>query len=523
MDDFLHEEQIEYLRCLRNADRILVALCLEPNVDLFEAFASPYFSGKKTSSTNRREKQLARREIFHQMATAGNRTKSVRPITTNRRVDAQYSYLQFANHLRHYSSRWREASFEEVLSLVVLLDQEMKGHIDEQTIFDFCGDIDNTRAMDRQNPHRIIQTLLIHMIDRFHERSGTALCRKDVKEGFQALTYHLRHKRHPPVPILANYFQLKDSKGNDDDADMVSDFWLKVFGSCQADKAATVPPASPPKAVGSLLQTLSEFREQSAIIAEEIRQSEDQVVASQKLWQRLQEMEDSLKLAKLSLEGQLQGQETAQPQDLPSEPSSIAFTSVTEESTKVANSPVTKPVQQPTVPTSAKLSIDDLKTGSRPTTAPLSASASQGRSPLVSGGRSPLRRASSVGRMAFTSGRSLLSPGEVRHEIQDDSLKAVSGNRLSASTSYLLRAQSEQLALKHGLSTKVPLVREKKPANPSIIRHPHHHQSNGNRNVFDPVLFTWVPTKKPAKKPDERFMTPKEMQLEREKTHLLYH
>eukprot|EP01033_Poteriospumella_lacustris_P006952 gene6951-5013_t len=143
---------------------------------------------------------------------------------------------------------------------------------------------------------------------------------------------------------------------------MVSDFWLKVFGSCQADKAAIVPPASPPKAVGSLLQTLSEFREQSAIIAEEIRQSEDQVVASQKLWQRLQEMEDSLKLAKLSLEGQLQGQETAQPQDLPSEPSSIAFTSVTEESTKVANSPVPKPVQQPTVPTSAKLSIDDLKT-----------------------------------------------------------------------------------------------------------------------------------------------------------------
>lgn len=523
MDDFLHEEQIEYLRCLRNADIILVALCLEPNVDLFEAFASPYFSGKKTSSTNRREKQLARREIFHQMATAGNQKKPGRSNTPNRRAEVRCTHLQFANHLRNYSSRWREASFEQVLSLVVLLDQEMKGYIDEQTIFDFCGDIDNTRAMDRQNPHRIIQTLLIHMIDRFHERSGTALCRKDVKEGFQALTHHLRHKQHPSVPILANYFQMKDSKRNDDEVDMVSDFWLKLLGIYQADKAATAPPASPPKVVGSLLQTLSEFREQSAIIAEEIRQSEDQVEASQKLWQRLQEMEDSLKMAKLSLEGQLQAQETAQPQDLPSEPSSIAFTSVTEESTKVANSPVPKPVPQPTVPSSAKLSIDDLKTGARPTTAPLSASASQGRSPLVSGGRSPLRRASSVGRMAFTSGRSLLSPGEVRHEIRDDSLKAVSGNRLSASTSYLLRAQAEQLALKHGLSTKVPLVREKKPANPSIIRHPYHHQSNGNRNVFDPVLFTWVPTKKPAKKPDERFMTPKEMQLEREKTHLLYH
>lgn len=234
-------------------------------------------------------------------------------------------------------------------------------------------------------------------------------------------------------------------------------------------------------------------------------------------------MEESLKLAKLSLEGQVPGQETAPPQDLPSEPSSIAFTSVTEESTKGDNSTAAKPVERPTAPTSARLSIDDLKTGSKPAASPLPTSSSKGRTPMMSGGRSPLRRASSVGRMAFTSGHSLLSPGEVRQEIRDDSLKAVSGNRLSASTSYLLRAQSEQLALKHGLSTKVPLVREKKEADLSVIRHPYHRQANGNRNVYDPVLFTWVPTKKPAKKTDERFMTPKEMQLEREKTHLLYH
>lgn len=225
------EDQIHRLRRTPNIENILVALCLEPNVDLFEAFASPFFSGKKTSSTNRREKNLARRDIFHQICTSGLSTKEKQAAS---KIDPhkKFSYLDFALHLHNYSARWKTASIDEVLSLVLLIDQDRNGFITERTIFDFCDALDNTRAMDRSNPHRITQTLLVHLIDYFHEQSLTATLDTDVKEIFQTFVFRVRHKHRPPVMVLADFFAVKEANVNSGDGegfDAMNDFWLHQF------------------------------------------------------------------------------------------------------------------------------------------------------------------------------------------------------------------------------------------------------------------------------------------------------
>lgn len=268
MSHFLTPDQFQRLRQTRNADKALLALCLEPNVDLFEAFSSPFFSGKKTSSTNRREKQLARREIFHQIGNSGFKKSGRHKIDASKK----YSYLDFALHLQSYSPRWRDTSLDDVVSLVLLLDQDMRGYIDERTIFDFCDIIDNTRAMDRSNPHRITQTLLIHLIDHFHEQSGTATLDLDIKEAFQKFTFYIRHKHKPSVMILSQYLQAKESLSEGDEFDAINDFWMQQFDTYKLPPTPQYQPSSytdqtpadfqhavksPPKVLESLLQTLT--------------------------------------------------------------------------------------------------------------------------------------------------------------------------------------------------------------------------------------------------------------------------
>jgi hypothetical protein len=86
--------------------------------------------------------------------------------------------------------------------------------------------------MDRSNPHRITQTLLIHLIDYCHETCGTAQLDADIKEIFQKFVYHLRHNVNPPVMILAQYLETKESFAViNEDFDAINDFWMPIFTS----------------------------------------------------------------------------------------------------------------------------------------------------------------------------------------------------------------------------------------------------------------------------------------------------
>lgn len=223
------EDQRRRLSRTSNLQSKLLILCLQPNLNLFEAFVSAFYSARRSSSPSKRERLLARRELY--LSILGNESNVINKVRNTSRLkdeETSHTYREFASYLHRWSARWNAASIDEIISLVVLLDRDLVGSVSESTILNFCVSLDEDFANDRTNPHRVVQTMLIKMIDKAHLSVAMSSFDADLKTVFQHFIFDATHKTKPKFTILHKYCSFLEV-GCDLTNDSIIQFWEEQF------------------------------------------------------------------------------------------------------------------------------------------------------------------------------------------------------------------------------------------------------------------------------------------------------
>lgn len=244
------EDQHRRLCQTSNLHSKLLVLSLQPNLNLFQALVSVFYSARRSSSPNKRERLLARRELY--LSILGKESNLISKVRNTSRLKAEeitHTYREFACHLHRWSARWNAASIDEITSLVVLLDCDFVGFINESMIFNFCASLDEAVASDRTNPHRVIQTMLMKMIDKAHLRVEMNSVDADIKQLFQHFIFDAIHKTKPNISILNKYCAFLENAYNLSN-DNVVQFWEEQFHLVRqfTENKLSASPLSSPRA-----------------------------------------------------------------------------------------------------------------------------------------------------------------------------------------------------------------------------------------------------------------------------------
>src|SRR5690242_4258620 len=110
----LSQDNINNLLTSKNLLNILKATFVHPSKDPFLSFCSLLTFGKNASSPNKKIRKAARVEIFGKIAY------ETFPIKNHANI--KLSYLEIATGLQSFSERWQQYTFDEILSVVMVID-----------------------------------------------------------------------------------------------------------------------------------------------------------------------------------------------------------------------------------------------------------------------------------------------------------------------------------------------------------------------------------------------------------------
>lgn len=201
-------EQLEALQSAPKLGQILMILCIHPSLPVFSAFVSPFYSGKRCSSPNRRERLHARQEIY--LSIVG-KSRRLTPTQSEQLLTKKFSYEIFANYLKCWSERWHAMEMEDIISLVALLDRKLQFHIDFSVISSFCNELDNHIAQNRNSPERAVHTMILHLLDESHSAAGSNTLEHSVKSLLQRFIHHLHQQNIPILTIIVTHLRRQGS------------------------------------------------------------------------------------------------------------------------------------------------------------------------------------------------------------------------------------------------------------------------------------------------------------------------
>lgn len=481
---------------------LLCVLFLNCSLEAFKAFASPYLYGKRASSPSRFLRRQARHEIYESIFS-GSQDESDR----RRRTSKRRSYLTFASQLSLQSERWAQFHSDEILTIILLVEQHLRGFVCWDDIDAFSFLLDNELHADPTHPPLVLSNLFLQLVTQLYDRLQLSSLSSGLKSRVRELIKTVRRKtRLQPLDLLLrNISQLEHGcwEGPSDECNQacLSTVQQLVEAIRAAPEAVFLPPtpspgevASPPapqqttspvrltasparlriEELGTSPTPLNSPAEAKALLRDSVRslelrarelgtrleQADDVLAADQALWESLQSLNSEVRQA-LTVGDYLVTQS-------PPPPAAAGETAATP--------------SPPPPPTSSGPSGGE------------EGGEEDGRSTTVSTMTSVT--ASTAPRRLFNSANSRLrsfGPSQLTYEglltMQgQSSLPSRGGKPLSQSEILVQKFRSRYAEIKQVYDVDVTPRRK---ANLSIIRSPLQRQQSGNTNYYDPQYMRW--------------------------------